>query len=91
MLETFKYNLLNNWNAVRIIRLVLSIIIIVQSVQIHDALFGGLGAFFMYQALSNTGCCGVNGCAPSTMKTPANTAEEIEFTEVKNNNHANLP
>jgi hypothetical protein len=54
----------------------------VQAVQIHDVLFGLFGTFFLYQALSNTGCCGVNGCAPSVNKSVSGT-EEIEFTEVK--------
>lgn len=39
-METLKYNLVNNWNVIRLIRLALSIIIIVQAVQIHDVLFG---------------------------------------------------
>lgn len=81
-METFKYNLVNNWNAIRLIRLALSVIIIVQAVQIHDALFGFLGAFFMYQALSNTGCCGVNGCAPTISKS-TEQSEEVEFTGIK--------
>lgn len=81
-METLKYNLVNNWNVIRLIRLALSIIIIVQAVQIHDVLFGLFGSFFLYQALSNTGCCGVNGCAPSVNKSVSGT-EEIEFTEVK--------
>lgn len=89
MLETFKYNLLNNWHAIRIIRLALSVIIIVQAVQIHDALFGFMGTFFLYQALSNTGCCGVNGCAPASRHMPTETEEEIEFSEIKNQHDAN--
>lgn len=83
MYSTFKYNLLNNWNAIRVIRLGLSIIIIVQAIQIQDALFGFLGTFFMYQALSNTGCCGVSSCSPAITKN-ADNSEQIEFTEVNN-------
>lgn len=89
MFETFKYNLFNNWNVVRIIRLALSVIIIVQSMQMHDILFGVLGSFFMYQALSNTGCCGVNSCAPTYTSTQKDIDEEVEFSEVKNNNNGN--
>jgi hypothetical protein len=83
MYSTFKYNLLNNWNIIRFIRLGLSIIIILQAIQVHDALFGFLGTFFMYQALTNTGCCGVSGCAPAIQKNTDNS-EQIEFTEVNN-------
>ena len=60
----------------------MSLFIIVQSIQLHDPLFGLFGSFFLYQALTNTGCCGVKGCAPAVNKN--DTSEEIEFTEVKN-------
>ena len=83
MYSTFKYNLLNNWNIIRFIRLGLSIIIIIQAIQMHDALFGFLGSFFLYQALTNTGCCGVNGCTPVIPKS-TDSSEQIEFTEVNN-------
>ena len=46
-METLKYNLVNNWNVIRLIRLALSIIIIVQAVQIHDVLFGLFVTFFL--------------------------------------------
>ena len=84
MTSTFIYNLTNNWNLIRLIRLALSIIIIVQAVQLRDMLFGAFGTFFLYQALTNTGYCGSNGCAPSTTQKINNHSEEIEFTEVKN-------
>lgn len=86
MLQTFKYKLLNNWNVIRIVRLILSIIIIVQSLQMHDMLFGLLGVFFLYQALSNTGCCAMNTCAPNIANTKE---EEIEFVEIKNKTDGN--
>lgn len=82
MLETFKYNLFHNWTIIRIIRLILSVIIIVQAIQLHDALFGVLGFFFLYQAVSNTGCCTMNNCAAPTTAN-ATDEKEIEFEEVK--------
>lgn len=83
MLQTFKYNLFHNWTIIRIIRLTLSVIIIVQAIQLHDALFGVFGFFFLYQALSNTGCCAMNNCA-TTSTTNAIDEKEIELEEVKN-------
>ncbi len=82
MFETIKYNLLNNWNIVRAIRLAISIFIVVQAIQLHDVLFGLFGCFFLYQALTNTGCCATAGCAPTIHKKDSN--DEIEFSEVKN-------
>ena len=83
MYNSIKYNLLNNWSLIRWIRLGISIFIIVQAIMMHDVLFGFLGSFFMYQALTNTGCCGANVCAPIERKSTGNL-EEIEFSEVKN-------
>ncbi len=83
-METLKMTLLTNWNFMRVIRLVLSLVILVQSIQMHDPLFGMFGAFFLFQALSNTGCCGSGGCATDL---PANgnskTIENVEFEEIK--------
>lgn len=81
-METLKYNLLNNWNVIRTVRLALSLIIIVQAVLMKDVLFGIFGSFFLYQALTNTGCCGANACAPNIHKA-TNKTEEVEYTEVK--------
>lgn len=81
MYNTFKYNLLNNWSIVRLIRLALSLIILIQAIEIKDGLFGLLGFFFLYQALSNKGCC-VNSCTTSVAK-EVREAEDVEFSELK--------
>ncbi len=83
-METIKATLLTNWSFMRIIRLALSLVIVVQSIQMHDPLFGIFGAFFLFQALSNTGCCANGSCATDL---PANgnpkTIENVEFEEIK--------
>ena len=83
MLETIKYNLINNWNIVRGFRLVISIFIIVQAILLHELLFGFFGCFFLYQALTNTGCCATTGFVATTHKN--DNGDDIQFTEVKNN------
>lgn len=82
MFSTIKYNLFNNWNIIRTIRLAISIFIVVQSFLLHDIFFGFFGFFFLIQALTNTGCCVANGCAPTLNQNKQ--SDEIEFTEVKN-------
>lgn len=82
MYDTIKYNLLYNWNLVRWIRLAISIFIVVEAILMHDAFFGFLGCFFLFQALTNTGCCAATGCNPAINK--IDNTEEIEFSEVKN-------
>jgi len=49
--------LLNNWNFIRIVRLLAGIAIIVQAIANKDAVFGVAGFLFTIMALFNTGCC----------------------------------
>ena len=83
-MEAIKRMVLTNWYFMRWLRLVLGGFIAVQSIQNHDLVPGLIGAFFLYQAITNTGCCGLKGCAV----TPALNTEEIkikdiEFEEIK--------
>ena len=48
-----------------------------------DAFSGMLGAFLLYQAIANVGCCGVGGCEIPTKKAVNNQIEEVEFEEIK--------
>ena len=82
MLENIRYNLFNNWNIIRWIRFAISILIVVQAIQLQDILFGFLGVFFMFQALTNTGCCANNNCA--TSKENIKNLDDVGFIEVKN-------
>lgn len=73
--------LLNNWHFMRWLRLVLGLFFMVQAVYFMDPIPGFAGAFFLFQALTNSGCCGVNSCA-----TPVNNKsnpKEITFEEIK--------
>jgi hypothetical protein len=58
-----KQTLLTGWNFMRWLRLGLSVLIAVQAYQMHDAISGLLAGFFIFQAVSNTGCCGSSTCA----------------------------
>lgn len=78
-----KKTLLTDWNFMRILRLVLGIYIAVQAVETLSLLSGVVAAFFMFQAITNTGCCGSNGCAVPTKKTKTDTVEEVEYEEIK--------
>jgi hypothetical protein len=37
----------------------------------------------LFQAITNTGCCGSNGCAVPTKKSKTDTVEEVEYEEIK--------
>ncbi|HLF53260.1 hypothetical protein [Flavobacterium sp.] len=56
-------NIYTNWNYIRVIRLVLGVIVMIQAVYTKTYLFLIPGILFTGMALFNTSCCGSNGCA----------------------------
>jgi hypothetical protein len=62
MLNDWKNRLIYGWGFMRILRLVIASIILVQAWQISEPMFAVFGGFILFQALLNIGCCGVSGC-----------------------------
>lgn len=58
-------NYLEGWNVMRLLRLILGIIIIVQGIQGSDWSFILLGSLFSLMPIFNVGCCGASGCNTS--------------------------
>jgi hypothetical protein len=81
-METIKQTLFTNWHFMRWLRLGLGLVIGIQAIQNHEPVLGLLSAFLLFQAVTNTGCCGANGCAVPTSKKPSHKQEEIEFEEL---------
>jgi hypothetical protein len=73
---------LRNWNLMRILRLALGVLIIVQGVQAQEWLFVGLGGLFSLMPLLNIGCCGTSGCNTPIRKSNQKT-EDITYEEVR--------
>ncbi len=87
-MSTLKQRLFTNWHLVRLFRLGIGVMMLVAGIQNKDWMIGLLSAFFLYQALTDTGCCGTQGCyTPNTRKTvePISSTldETIEYEEVK--------
>lgn len=82
-METLKQTLFTNWNFMRWLRLAIGPYVLVQAVMMHDNMLGFFGAFFLFQAVTNTGCCGTQGCAVPITKKNSTKADEIEFEEIK--------
>lgn len=82
-MEAIKQTLLTQWNLMRIIRLAAGIFLAVQAVQMHDAIAGFISAILLFQAFTNTGCCGVSGCAVPVTGKKSNPIQEVEYEEVK--------
>ena len=74
--------LFTNWNLLRFIRLVLGVMIGMQAIATADWLAGMIAGVFLFQVVTNTGCCGINGCNTS-YQTKAVSEKEVEFIEVK--------
>lgn len=53
----------SGWHLVRWLRLVVGTILAVQAVSLQDGFAGIVAAFFLVQAITNTGCCGSEGCS----------------------------
>lgn len=73
----------SGWHFMRWLRLGLGIIIAFQAIQSHDALLGLISGLFLFQTITNTGCCGTNGCNVSTTKKQSGETEDITFEEIK--------
>ena len=58
-----KQTLLTGWNFTRWLRLLLGVLFAMQTIQTQELLPGFIAALFIFQAMTNTGCCGTNGCA----------------------------
>ena len=78
-------SLLTGWNFVRVIRLVLGLMLLVQSFQLQNWPIALFGVLFVFQSLTNTGCCGAAGCGISKHEPkPSGTEmDKIEYEEVK--------
>lgn len=82
-MKIMHFPVFRSWNLVRWIRLLLGVLLIAQAVSNHDSLSGILGAFLLFQALSNTGCCGSRNCEMPVTQ-PTEQSESIhEFQEIK--------
>lgn len=78
-----KETLLTDWTFMRILRLGIGIYIAILAVETLSILSGFFASFFIFQAITNTGCCGSNGCAVPIKKNNLDKTEEITDEEVK--------
>ena len=69
----------------RVMRLAIGLWLLVAGIQMHDWAAGLFSVFFLYQAVTDTGCCGSSGCAAPTRRSAGEVkpADEIEYEEIK--------
>ena len=71
---------LKSWGWMRIIRLVLGVIIVIQGIMMKEWLYMILGGFFTLFAIMNVGCCGTS-CTIN--RKPGRSDETVTYEEIK--------
>lgn len=71
----------NNWNLIRILRLVMGIAIMIQAVMAKDVLLAMIGILFTAMPVFNLGCCATGNCAVPPVKDHSAT-NDIHYEEV---------
>jgi len=61
-MNTWKQSLLTNWHLMRLVRLGLGLMMLVMGIQSKEWAIGLFSVFFLYQVVTDTGCCGTGGC-----------------------------
>jgi len=74
--------LTSNWHIMRIIRLILSIAIIVQSWYMKDTTTAILGVVLLATAAFNIGCCGPAGCSTNFRTSKKTSEQNTTYEEV---------
>ncbi len=77
-----------NWHLMRIMRLGIGIMMLVMGIQSKDWALGLFSGFFLYQAITDTGCCSSAGCNTPRrgyVRPPLQQSTEIvtEYEEIK--------
>ncbi|UEG50126.1 hypothetical protein LK994_01380 [Ferruginibacter lapsinanis] len=65
----------------RLIRLIMGIAILVQSMIARDIVFGIAGLVFTGMAVFNIGCCGTAGCSTTSKRSEENK-KDVTYEEV---------
>lgn len=86
MKSQIRETLFLNWHLRRWIALIAGSFFLLQAFWHWDVLSGLLGGFFLFQAVTNSGCLVSRGCAApaqASSESDLTQIEDIEFTEIK--------
>lgn len=71
------------WHPMRILRLVLALIVVVQAIVMHDMSLSIFGGVFLLMAVFNVGCCGTQCYSTPSNQKSENTNSDVEYEEIK--------
>jgi hypothetical protein len=84
MNKTMKQTLLNNWHPMRWVALSVGLLFAGMGFWHTDMISVLLGGFFLFQAVTNTGCLCGNCAVPAQATTESGrNIDDVEFTEIK--------
>lgn len=87
-MNTIQNTLFTDWHLMRFVRLGMGLAIGFNAWQVGSGMIGLLAGILIFQALSNTGCCGSGGCAVPAKPANSGTENETVFTEIQSDkNH----
>jgi len=72
-----------NWHFMRWLRLGIGMYLVWQLAIRPDIFTGLVAAFLLFQAITNTGCCGAAGCSVPAKKTAPQKSDEVTYEEIK--------
>ncbi|MBK7148686.1 MAG: hypothetical protein IPH78_07620 [Bacteroidetes bacterium] len=84
-MNSWTQTIFTGWHFMRWTRLAIGMYAIVQAYMLHDTMIGFIGTFFLFQAVTNTGCCGAQACAVPNKRDSSQKGKEIQFEEIKHN------
>ncbi len=76
--------ILQGWNFMRVLRLILGTIITVQGIAAAETVTIILGVLFEGMALANIGCCAANSCASNPGRIISNNTKNFQYDELGN-------
>lgn len=76
--------ILRGWSVMRVLRLGIGIMAIIQGYQQSSWPLAIAGFFVMILALANLGCCGTGGCTVNNKRSNINNKKEITYEELGN-------
>jgi len=75
-------NIIKNWSFVRLLRLVMGIVLVVEAVKSGMWFLVAVGVVFVAMPSLNIGCCATGNCAVPTRHSN-NTNDDAEYEEIK--------